>query len=255
MTRPDEDAEMLVLERARRGLAPNGAERKAALGRLAVTLALPSAVNPLASDSAGLAPHASVAVTAPAGVSIYTLLAGIAGGLVVGFGAGHFSARPSEPPAEVRSTAPVVATDRPLAPPAEKALAPLPVPTEPVPTAKAPVSPSPAKRASRDPEQQDATQSADYDELSYVQRAQTALRNGDAALALGLVRTLDERQPKGALLAERGVLRVLALCDLGRHDEARSAALATFGTGGTNDVYRRRIESSCVGKTAKPNGE
>lgn len=257
MMRPGEDSEMLMLERARRGLAPNASERKAALGRLAVALALPPAVNPLAPESPGLAPLAPAAVSlnGAASVSVYTLLAGIAGGLAVGFGAGHFSARPSvEPPTEVRSSAPVMTSVRAPAP-AEPALAPQPTVAEPAATTKPPASASLPKRPNRDPERADSAPSADYDELSYVQRAQTALRNGDAALALGLVRTLDERQPKGALLAERTVLRVLALCELGRADEARAATLATLGNGAGNEVYRRRIESSCVGKAAKPSGE
>jgi hypothetical protein len=100
-----------------------------------------------------------------------------------------------------------------------------------------------------DTSRQNAAPSANYDELSYVQRAQTALRNGDGALALGLMRSLDELQPAGALVPERTVLSVLALCKLGRVDEARSAASRAL-QGNAGSVYARRLENSCIGRAA-----
>jgi hypothetical protein len=86
-----------------------------------------------------------------------------------------------------------------------------------------------------------------YEELSYVRRAQTALHEGNAMLALGLMRSLDEIQPSGALWAERNVIQVLALCQLDRTAEANGIARSLLSGDGTADVYRRRLASSCVG--------
>jgi hypothetical protein len=96
-----------------------------------------------------------------------------------------------------------------------------------------------------DTPRQGVAPSANYDELSYVQRAQTALRNGDGALTLGLMRSLDDLQSAGALVPERRVLTVLALCQLGRVEEARSVASRAL-RGNDGSVYSRRLENSCI---------
>lgn len=87
---------------------------------------------------------------------------------------------------------------------------------------------------------------ASDDEVAFVRRAQKALRNGDAAWALALMRTLDEQLPRGALLTERNVTRVLALCQLGRTDEARAVAERTLRSDRGSGVYAGRLAASCV---------
>lgn len=87
-----------------------------------------------------------------------------------------------------------------------------------------------------------------YEELSYLRRAQAALRDGQSAMALGLMETLDSMPSKGALWAERNMTKVLALCQLGRAEEA--TAIATrVAQADTGQVYRKRLEASCAGAT------
>lgn len=85
-----------------------------------------------------------------------------------------------------------------------------------------------------------------YEELSYVRRAQAALRDGQSALALGLMENLDSLPTKGALWAERSVTKVLALCQLGRADEAKTIA-GRVAQADTGKVYRKRLQASCAG--------
>jgi hypothetical protein len=86
-----------------------------------------------------------------------------------------------------------------------------------------------------------------YKELSYVRRAQAALRDGQSALALGLMQELDGLPTKGALGAERNVTKVLALCQLGRELEAANIA-AKVVQADTGRVYQQRLKGSCAGK-------
>jgi hypothetical protein len=86
-----------------------------------------------------------------------------------------------------------------------------------------------------------------YEELSYVRRAQAALRDGQSALALGLMESLDALPTQGALWAERNMTKVLALCQLERAEEAISIAKRVLeNEGGT--TYGPRLRSSCVGQ-------
>jgi hypothetical protein len=261
MTDPGSDREMLVLERARKGLAPSAAQRKATLGRLAAALALAPTGVPSPSTSSAPPPHAgSVAgLKTGAAFSLRALVTGVLGGALAGFGVGHFVAPQQAEQAAPQAQSALTSTDmrKPsVQMPDVPVLRPLLLPSgsvSPSPTASGEVPPlnspgSQRERSRRESRRQGNAESANDDELSYVQRAQTALRSGDAVLALGLMRSLDELQPRGALAAERTVISVLALCQLGRTAEARSIAAAAVKSGNAPEVYRRRLESSCVGQ-------
>lgn len=89
------------------------------------------------------------------------------------------------------------------------------------------------------------------EELSYLRRAQNALGSGDPRSALGLVKSLDEQMPSGRMLPEREVTRILSLCALGTHDEAKArgrAFLLTYG----KTLYAERVRRSCAGETETP---
>jgi len=101
-------------------------------------------------------------------------------------------------------------------------------------------------KAKRGAAQPPPAEASFYEELSYVRRAQAALRDGQSALALGLMETLDSMPNKGALWAERNVTKVLALCQLERADEAKVIA-ARLARADTGQVYRKRLEASCAG--------
>jgi hypothetical protein len=85
-----------------------------------------------------------------------------------------------------------------------------------------------------------------YEELEYLKRAQSALRQGNGALALGLMTSLDSIQPGGALLSERGVAKVLAHCQLGDVESAMLVA-QRLAENGMASVYTERLENSCAG--------
>ncbi len=84
-----------------------------------------------------------------------------------------------------------------------------------------------------------------YEELSYLKRAQDALGAGSPELAYGLMKTLEESHPSGALLVERRVTEILALCGLQRRDEAARLARGLLKTPGSAP-YKQRLEGSCA---------
>ena len=247
MTEPNLDREHFVLERAQKGLAPSAAQRKATLERLGAALALGPSLIPPAPSASGFAPHAPAEGAAKAATtfSVRTLVTGIVSGVVIGFGAGYFVSNHTAARApEVRPIvlanadiprAPAIATPPP---------APAPIATEPPRAHREAAAATPAgslHAARREPERRGAAESANYDELSYIQR--------------GLMQTLDQLQPKGALLAERAVVSVLALCRLDRVNDARLVAEAMLKGGNATEVYRRRMESSCVGPMEEKNSQ
>jgi hypothetical protein len=91
-----------------------------------------------------------------------------------------------------------------------------------------------------------AAQPSFHEELSFLRRAQAALRSGQPALALGLMQSLDEIQKVGALGLERRVTKTLALCALDRSAEAKAMAAPLFQSQ-PDSVYARRLSESCAG--------
>lgn len=81
-------------------------------------------------------------------------------------------------------------------------------------------------------------------ELRAVQVAQRALARHDGATALRALATLDRTHPRGDLREERDALRVLALCDAGRADDARAAA-DTFLARHPGSPQATRVRGAC----------
>lgn len=272
------DPETLVLAHARRGLGPSLSQRRLTLERLGVAFeALPVTLEnlgtpdpvmldaPLAKEPPGsgaLGAGGSGPAAASVGrFSLHALIAGVLVGALVGFGAGVMTGSAGAPSAAV-SAAPRGQGTTTLehsrrenregtdAKPQEAALpprgsgppaAPFPQQADREPRALAPREASPPPSASTE-----AAAATFYEELSYVRRAQSALQRGNAILALGLMQSLDEIRPSGALMAERSMTRVLALCQLDRGAEATAVARGMLRGDGTTDVYRRRLASSCA---------
>lgn len=84
-----------------------------------------------------------------------------------------------------------------------------------------------------------------YDELAALKQAQSALGAGRPEMALGLMLSLEEKQPGGALGVERKVTTVLALCALGRRDEARAMGRKLLSASGSAS-YAARLRGSCA---------
>jgi hypothetical protein len=83
-------------------------------------------------------------------------------------------------------------------------------------------------------------------ETSLLAQAQAAMASGHPADAL---RALDEhaaRFPGGVLAEEREVQRIVALCDVGRRDEARAAA-QRFLQERPESIYAGKVRVSCAG--------
>jgi hypothetical protein len=83
------------------------------------------------------------------------------------------------------------------------------------------------------------------DELGIIERAQRALREGDAARALELLERHRRSHPDGALAQERELLRAQALCDTGRLGEARALA-AEFVAARPESAYAGKMRRVCV---------
>lgn len=113
-------------------------------------------------------------------------------------------------------------------------------------SAKPQVGPVGALPPSSDEQPAEAAKPSFYEELQYLKRAQAALRQGNGALALGLMTSLDALRPGGALLSERGVTQVLAHCQLGDIESAKRVA-ARLAASDLASVYAERLENSCAG--------
>jgi hypothetical protein len=104
------------------------------------------------------------------------------------------------------------------------------------PKASAPLTPNSPRRATPAPAR------ALGPELELLQRVQSALRRGDAALALSVLDA--HRTDDRSLLAERQAARIVALCMLRRTNEARLAA-RDFLRHHPNSIHREAISSAC----------
>lgn len=153
--------------------------------------------------------------------------------VAIGVLAVALSRRPAPVPPPV-TVAPVVVVA--AAPPAPATVAP---PTPPVVEAPPAVAPPPMPRrpavAAEDPM---------LAELRAVQTAQRALARHDGAAALRTLASLDRAQPQGNLREERDALRVLALCEAGRADDARAAA-AVFLSRHPGSPQAARVRGAC----------
>lgn len=223
----------------------------------------PSAALPDAALSdAALPPPAAAApavATGSASFGLRALALAAVGGALVGFAAGYGAGgaqNAHEPPraaamvssqadpapspasqvAEAADATPDAASGR-----TEEPQAPTALPGKSAkPRAPSSIEPSPSEQGPEPPKP------SFYEELQYLKRAQSALRQGNGALALGLMTELDSVQPGGALLSERGVTQVLAHCLLGDVESAGRVA-ERLAAGGLASVYAERLEKSCAG--------
>lgn len=81
-------------------------------------------------------------------------------------------------------------------------------------------------------------------EAALLAAAQTALRDRDPARALELLTRHATRFASGEMAIEREALRVIALCELRRHDEGRAAATAVLADPRSRP-YAARIRRAC----------
>lgn len=142
-------------------------------------------------------------------------------------------------PAPIRATAPLlVRIPSPI-----RATVPVPAPSTAI-ESPSPSSVAPAPSPSLSPPAESAQRLAD--EIRLVSSARGSLRSGDAS---GALRTLDEHArgfPDGALTTEASAVRVLALCALGRTEEARTLAQTWLATSPRSPLASA-VRRSCGG--------
>ncbi|MFT3776624.1 MAG: hypothetical protein QM820_65630 [Minicystis sp.] len=141
------------------------------------------------------------------------------------------------PPLSVPAPRSSVDPARPLSSPKPPAIAAAPPSADPSPPSAA--SPPPAANPPRPPPDTLVA------ETQRLREAHGALQGGDPTRALAL---LDEQAAAGAQLREeRAAARILALCQLGKVDEARAAA-ARFLAESPRSPLADRVRASCAGR-------
>lgn len=88
------------------------------------------------------------------------------------------------------------------------------------------------------------------EELKMLDGARAHLRSGQASAALGEVDQYRRKFPKGALAAEASALRIEILSELGRKDEARTAA-ESYKQQFPDGAYSHRVEATIEKNDAK----
>ncbi len=86
-------------------------------------------------------------------------------------------------------------------------------------------------------------------EVALLERASGALRAGDPKRALAAVSEHARRFPNGALAEERDTERIVALCALGRRDEAATAT-QRFDRAYPSSSHAARIRAACASPSA-----
>lgn len=251
-------------EALKRGLRLDGpsTERRARV-KARLTLALASGTAALGGSAAGaeLASHVAGGMSGAAkGLVLGSLLAWFGAGAAVGVGvsgvvaiAEHVGARRVEPKPSPRAPRAIGAGPQTAAilPPRSVPVS-LPAPTEPVrgpalaadklPLAKALSGNAPS--LANAPSVANATPSL-IEEAALLGQAERALAANEPNRALESLAEHERRFPEGALREERQAARVLALCELGRTEDARALA-RRFVTHSPGSVLVPRLRRSCA---------
>ncbi len=139
---------------------------------------------------------------------------------------------------------------------ASNATVPAPVaPQEPAPEPSTEAAQADAARVLPRPKERSAAPSADVaeptidDEVKLVSGAQTALRGGNTARAMQLLKEHETRFPAGKLATLRQVTYMMALCQSGQTAQARQAA-ARFLAKNPSSPFAERVSGICAAKPA-----
>jgi hypothetical protein len=211
-----------LVELARAGDDPSAAQLLSLHGAVAARIA---------AEGASAASGATVSTkAASAGAYVKGLV--VAGAIATG-AAGFFALHSTPEPAAplivaARAPAPRPALSEPAAPVTLEAVP--PVETSAPAARQLPKPPSGSLRL--------------QDEAALLAEVQGALRNGQAAIALGKLESYDRRFPGGMLRSEADAARVFALCGVGKADKARAAA-ARFVQRYPNAPATARVQSAC----------
>lgn len=180
-------------------------------------------------------------VTSPPAPQRWPWIVGV--GVAVLLAATMFATRPSPRVAPTPSPARVASV-------AQRTVAPdvTVIPVAPIATATPVAAPTPVVAPAAPPVVRPRRVEADDDlagELLLIQRAQRALARGDGAAALDALDAHARAHPRGRLTEERQAARVLALCAVGRADEARAAA-TRFVARYPTSPHAARVRGACA---------
>ncbi|MDB4994598.1 MAG: hypothetical protein JWM74_2030 [Myxococcaceae bacterium] len=203
----------------------------------------------LASLPLSVPPTAPLPAT-PAATTVWTSLAAVVGTAVViagvSMGAFHMLRSSVVPPSVPAPSAVVVAPPLPalstVAAPARPPESRGPSPSETSVVRRARIAATGASSASP------------VSEVSLVRAAHVARENGDPTAALTYLATHARDFPRGTLVEERELETVLALCALGRVDEARAKASA-FDVAFPSSAHADRVARSCARSRHEPASE
>jgi len=239
-----------------------GAHDASAGAKDRVRVGLAAALSMSATAGAG-----GAVATAPAGVrsawltgaKMATVIAVVGGGawLLLGHAGSKTSAQASlargvvvdpvlapPPPPPALSTASPVAIE----PTREGSLIELPAPSSSAVTA--PPARPPVAAVPRQPSPQ-AAEGSVAAEVAILQRVSAALRRGDPDRALVAIAEHARRFPNGALAEERDTERIVALCALGRSEEA-ARARGRFERAYPASPHEARVQAACARPGAQP---
>jgi type IV secretory pathway VirB10-like protein len=179
-----------------------------------------------------------------------------AGLVLAGFIAGYVAkperSIPREPP-ERRAASSIAADEAGSAKPPQQ-----PLESERTEEARAAPEPAPVVDGAQQPQREHPARSASRaaagdsradprrqleQELLALQRAERALRNDSAELALALLAELDLQHPRALLGEERSATRIMASCQAGKEDA--TIAAERFLEGHPRSVYGDRIRAAC----------
>ena len=113
--------------------------------------------------------------------------------------------------------------------------------------ATSPATPSPRATGDRSSPLSAPSSRGLEDQMALVQHARSALRRGAPAEALADLDRYDAQYRRGTFGQEVAALRILALCDVGRVDEARARGVS-FLRAWPRSPLSVRIQSSCAGE-------
>jgi hypothetical protein len=218
-----------LLDVARRVSAPSPEQAERLWSRVRGAIATPASP-----------PNAAIAHAAPA---VPTVLAAVLVATALGVAALALRRDPAPAPAPPPATAPALS----LAPSASVAPGPsLVPPSSPVSGPQPSLVPSSARPARAAPPPRDVSAPDDgRGDVALVRSAYEALRAGEAARSLTLVDEHARRYPQSVLGEEREATRVLALCELGRADDAR-AALGAYRRAYPSGLHLQRLPPRCA---------
>jgi len=226
---------LLAAEASRLDAPPPGVDARLR-ARLSASIAVPPAAGGSASEGSpratGSAPSAAAAKAKLAMSYVAVLAAGAAIGAYV-----HAAVTPAETRV-VYVPAPVDAAVRVAPAPTE---APSAIPVDSLPTA-----PAPKPRTSALVDAGAAPVAADDAfvlERRLLDHARTSVVAGDLTGALALLDEHERTYPRGRFVEEREAMRVRALADAGRRDEARTAA-ARFASRWPNSVLLPAVQAA-----------